>query len=131
MRTRKHLEADLAHAQKLTSLGELTGGVSHDFNNLLQLIQGALEVIEQDNDHSSTATKKSLANAKRATQQGTQLISQLLAFSRKQVLAPERVSVGQTIEENKDLLQQATGRNVNWSFSNEVAEDQVLLDRGA
>ena len=131
MRTRKHLEADLAHAQKLTSLGELTGGVSHDFNNLLQLIQGALDVIEQDNDHSSTATKKSLANAKRATQQGTQLISQLLAFSRKQVLAPERVSVGQTIEENKDLLQQATGRNVNWSFSNEVAEDQVLLDRGA
>ena len=131
MRTRKHLEADLAHAQKLTSLGELTGGVSHDFNNLLQLIQGALDVIEQDNDHSSTATKKSLANAKRATQQGTQLISQLLAFSRKQVLAPERVSVGQTIEENKDLLQQATGRNVNWSFSSEVAEDQVLLDRGA
>ena len=81
MRTRKHLEADLAHAQKLTSLGELTGGVSHDFNNLLQLIQGALDVIEQDNDHSSTATKKSLANAKRATQQGAQNQSTVGFFS--------------------------------------------------
>jgi len=131
MRARKQLEYNLAHAQKLTSLGELTSGVSHDFNNLLQLIQGALDVIEADYQDANTVVKKSLGVAKKATDEGGRLVGQLLSFSRKQVLDPEVISVSEIIENNLELLRQAAGRKVRLIFEASEEIDRVMLDNGA
>ena len=116
MSTRKRLELNLAHAQKLTSLGELTGGVAHDFNNLLQLIQGALEILKGASDLTSPEVQSSLEIADRASEQGADLVGQLLAFSKKQDLDPEVINLFDAISRNLPLLEQAAGERVSISF---------------
>ena len=134
MRSRKRLETNLAHAQKLTALGELTGGVAHDFNNLLQLIQGALDVIQSAQGAESAENpevKKSLGIALEASNQGSDLIRQLLAFSRKQILDPMVVDLEIEITRNLTLLQQASGRAISIGFSAKSGQAKVKLDTSA
>ena len=134
MRSRKRLETNLAHAQKLTALGELTGGVAHDFNNLLQLIQGSLDVIESTQGGEAAANQevqKSLAIALEASNQGSDLIRQLLAFSRKQILDPTIVDLAVEINKNLSLLQQASGRAISIDFSAESGQANVKLETSA
>ncbi|MDG1112349.1 MAG: ATP-binding protein [Pseudomonadales bacterium] len=134
MRSRKRLETNLAHAQKLTALGELTGGVAHDFNNLLQIIQGALDVIQSAQDAENAENpevKKSLGIALEASNQGGDLIRQLLAFSRKQILDPMVVDLEIEITRNLTLLQQASGRAISIGFSAKSGQANVKLDANA
>ena len=134
MRSRKRLETNLAHAQKLTALGELTGGVAHDFNNLLQLIQGSLDVIQSAQSGEVSANpdvKKSLTIALEASSRGSDLIRQLLAFSRKQILDPMVVDLAVEINKNLPLLQQASGRAISIGFSAESGQANVKLDVNA
>jgi PAS domain S-box-containing protein len=134
MRSRKRLETNLAHAQKLTALGELTGGVAHDFNNLLQLIQGSLDVIQSTQGGEAAANpevQKSLAIALKASNQGSDLIRQLLAFSRKQILDPMVVDLAVEINKNLSLLQQASGRAISIDFSAESGQANVKLETSA
>ncbi len=134
MRSRKRLETNLAHAQKLTALGELTSGVAHDFNNLLQLIQGSLEVIQSAQNiqiAEDPEVDKSLAIALEASSRGSDLIRQLLAFSRKQILDPVVVDLAVEINKNLPLLQQAAGRAISIIFSEESLRANVKLDASA
>ncbi len=134
MRGRKRLETNLAHAQKLTALGELTGGVAHDFNNLLQLIQGSLDVLQSAQTVETAENpevKKSLAIALQATNRGGNLIRQVLAFSRKEILDPLVVDLAVEINNNLPLLQQASGRAVSIGFSAELGQANVKLDANA
>ncbi len=130
-RSRKHLETNLAHAQRLTALGELTGGVAHDFNNMLQLIQGALDVIKMDPERRSPDVERSLTIAFEASKQGADLIRQLLDFSRKQILDPEVVDLALEIKKSLPLLEQASGKLVNLDFSTDCRTAKVKLDTGA
>ena len=82
--SRKRLERDFAHAQRLGALGELTGGVAHDFNNALQVLGGSFEVLQRDEGGGSNTDAYRAAES--ALEQSSSLVKQLLAFSRKQVL---------------------------------------------
>ena len=82
--SRKRLERDFAHAQRLGALGELTGGVAHDFNNALQVLGGSFEVLQRDEGGGSNTD--AYRAAKSALEQPSGLVKQLLAFSRKQEL---------------------------------------------
>jgi len=80
---KKQIERTLRQAQKMDAIGLLTGGISHDFNNLLAIILGNIELIETqvtDNDKIG----KSVADIKMAGQRGAKLVSQLLSYSRQQ-----------------------------------------------
>jgi PAS domain S-box-containing protein len=93
----------LFQAQKMEAIGQLTGGVAHDFNNLLTIILGSADLAERqvgDNDK----LRRLIGNMRHAAQRGESLTRQLLAFSRRQPLRPERVDLTQQIQVLSEML---------------------------
>ena len=86
---RQRSELALAHAQKLEAMGRLTGGVAHDFNNLLMIVSTNLHLLKRLIPQ--TTEHPQIAAIDRALDSGTRLTRQLLAFSRRQALKPERI----------------------------------------
>ena len=107
---RQDAEESLREAQKLESLGQLTGGVAHDFNNLLTVIVGSLEHLERITP--GETQQRVIAAALRAASRGAMLTHQLLAFSRRQPLAPHVVSVNALVAGMSELLRRTIGEAV-------------------
>jgi PAS domain S-box-containing protein len=100
-------EEQLRQAQKMEAVGQLTGGVAHDFNNLLTSVLGNLELAEMRvNDE---GVRKLVQAAARAAQRGAKLTSQLLAFSRRQHLAPTPVDLNATVSGMAEMLRRTLG----------------------
>ncbi|HEY5799061.1 MAG TPA: PAS domain S-box protein [Burkholderiaceae bacterium] len=104
-------EHALRQAQKLESIGKLTGGVAHDFNNILQVISGSLQLL-QHYVGSNPAAAKRLTTAMSAVERGAKLSSHLLAFARRQPLQPKVIDPGRTLREMDDLLRRALGEPI-------------------
>ncbi|MGJ5041244.1 MULTISPECIES: CHASE3 domain-containing protein [unclassified Bradyrhizobium] len=101
----------LQQAQKLDAIGKLTGGVAHDFNNMLTIITGSIEVlIDAVQDRPAAAEFAALIG--RATDRCTELIRHLLAFARKQPLRPRDIDVNATVEDIAKLLRPTLGEQV-------------------
>ena len=124
----KARDAALAQAQKMEALGQLTGGVAHDFNNLLQAVSGYLELIRRKPGNAERVAHWA-DNALLASERGTKLTGQLLAFSRAQQIEITSVSVAKILAGVADILQRTLGSSVVVSLG-AVAEDLgVLADR--
>jgi signal transduction histidine kinase/DNA-binding response OmpR family regulator len=108
---RAKVEQALRQSQKMEAVGKLTGGVAHDFNNLLQVIGGNLQLLVKDLAGSDKAEQR-LRNALAGVSRGSKLASQLLAFGRRQPLAPKVVNLGRFIRGLDDLLRRALGDGV-------------------
>ena len=114
---RRRLEDHLRQSQKMEALGQLTGGVAHDFNNMLTLVLGGLDTIDRQlrglPDAPATAR---IARARDMALQGVQraqaLTDRLLAFSRQQALAPQAVNANTLVGGICDLLQQTLGEQI-------------------
>jgi PAS domain S-box-containing protein len=99
--TLRKTEIALRQSQKMEAIGKLTGGVAHDFNNILQVIAGNLELLMTDIRGNAQADHRArLALA--AVDRGAKLASQLLAFARRQPLQPLPVNMGRTLREMDD-----------------------------
>ena len=98
-------------AQKMEAIGQLTGGVAHDFNNLLQVISGNLQLLNDDVAGNDRARRR-VANAMASVARGSKLSSQLLAFGRRQPLAPKVVNPGRLIRDMDDLLRRTLGEGI-------------------
>ena len=109
---RQTAEVQLRQAQKMDALGKLTGGIAHDFNNLLQVIGGNLELLAADATRDER-TRKRLETALQGVSRGTTLTFQLLAFARRQPLAPNVVNLGRLIRGIGDMLRQALGEAID------------------
>src|SRR5215469_16352741 len=83
---RQAAQAALVQAQKMEAVGQLTGGIAHDFNNLLTAVSGSLELLETR--ISDEKSLRLLRTAQRGASRGAKLTQSLLAFARKQHLAP-------------------------------------------
>jgi PAS domain S-box-containing protein len=108
---RAHTEAQLRQAQKMEAIGKLTGGVAHDFNNVLQVIAGNLQLLSRDVAGNLRAEQR-LQTAIAATSRGSRLAAQLLAFGRRQPLSPKTVNLGRLIRGIDDMLRRSLGEGV-------------------
>ncbi len=104
-------EAQLRHIQKMDAIGQLTGGVAHDFNNILTVITGTIGILEE-----AVAKQPELVAITRlideAAERGANLTKHLLAFARKQPLQPLEVDVNALVLEAAKLLHPTLGENV-------------------
>lgn len=126
---RQQLEAQLQHAQKLDVLGQLTGGVAHDFNNYLGTILGNLSLLEErlEADPQAHAQWK---RVQRAAASAAALTRRLLAFARRQPLQAEQVAIDEMVEEMQDLIEYSAGPQVAVTVELQAAPRQVHVDRG-
>jgi len=107
----KTLEAQFVQSQKMQAIGQLAGGVAHDFNNLLTAISGHCDLLllrHDQGDHDYGDLIQIHQNANRAAS----LVGQLLAFSRKQNLQPERIDLRDTLSDLTHLLNRLVGEKV-------------------
>jgi signal transduction histidine kinase/TolB-like protein/FixJ family two-component response regulator len=113
-------ESALYQAQKMEALGRLTGGVAHDFNNLLTVVLGNATALRLNSEARNDAqgVRRALL-IEHAAERGGRLAGQLLAFSGKQMLRPETVSVYQVISAMHELLAQAAGETVRVALHSE------------
>ncbi|WP_377278205.1 PAS domain S-box protein [Rhizobium sp. R86522] len=108
---REAIEGQLRQAQKMEAVGKLTGGIAHDFNNLLQVIGGNLQLLTQDVAGNIRAEQR-VQNAIAGVSRGAKLAAQLLAFGRRQPLAPKVINLGRLVRGMDDLLRRALGEGV-------------------
>jgi two-component system cell cycle sensor histidine kinase/response regulator CckA len=108
---RKALEDQLLQAQKMEAVGQLAGGVAHDFNNMLTAIGGFAELIADDPDDAE-GRSYAVEAIRAATERAAGLTRQLLAFSRRQSLEPRILSLDDTIRRIEPLLRRLLGEQV-------------------
>ena len=107
----KTLEAQFVQSQKMQAIGQLAGGVAHDFNNLLTAISGHCDLLllRHDTTHPDYGD---LAQIHQNANRAAALVGQLLAFSRKQTLKPQRIQVAEVLAEVTHLLKRLVGEKV-------------------
>lgn len=114
VRERGRIEAALEDARRLESLGRLTGGVAHDFNNVLQVIAGGEMLIRSANgDAIEPRVRRALESIHRATERGAALTQRLLAYARRQPLANVTLDLATHIGATADLLLRSLGERVD------------------
>jgi signal transduction histidine kinase/ActR/RegA family two-component response regulator len=102
---RELVEDQLRQAQKMEALGQLTGGIAHDFNNLLAIIVGSLDVLRRRVDRGQfNDMTRFLNNAMEGAQRATSLTQRLLAYARRQPLAPEVIDPKSLVVDVSELL---------------------------
>jgi signal transduction histidine kinase len=112
MAERARAEEALRHSQKMEVIGQLTGGVAHDFNNLLQVILGNLDNLRRHaGGHAELAS--SIDAALRGAERAATLTQSLLAFARRQPLAPRPLDVNQVIANVAKLLHRTLGEDIH------------------
>ena len=115
MTKRAQAEGVLREAQKMQAVGQLTGGIAHDFNNLLTVILGNLEYMQSRPD-CDEPTRTRIERAMWAAQRGATLTAQLLAFARKQPLAPAAIDLSATMPELVPLLRRTLGEHIDLRY---------------
>jgi len=123
---RRSSEQSFRQAQKMEAIGQLTAGLAHDFNNLLQIVTGNIElVLTGDLDDRQ---RRLLTNAARATDRGTKLTRQLLAFARKTRLEPKRINLNDLIHDFGDLIDNTVGAQIRLVTALERRLPDVQID---
>jgi signal transduction histidine kinase len=108
---RKRAEEKLAQAEKLELIGRMTGGLAHDFNNLMMMVLGSLSMLDKRVAADEKA-KAHVALAKQAAQRATDVTKSLLAVARQQPLEPRVLNIRQVIAEMMPLLRQSVGNAI-------------------
>jgi signal transduction histidine kinase len=110
-RRRELVRQRRAQAEKLEALGQLTGGMAHDFGNLLQVASANLELIAL-RPLDAERVPMALASAQRALERGARLVDRLLDFAKRRPMSVRSIDLGRFLADGKDLLAQAAGPGI-------------------
>ncbi|SDU19564.1 PAS domain S-box-containing protein [Verrucomicrobium sp. GAS474] len=124
---RIHLEEQFRHTQKFESLGRLTGGVAHDLNNILTVIDGHASLLETD---CSEESRESIEEILQATNRATRLTRQLLTFSRKQFIEPKNLNLNTVIGDMGKMLRRSVGEDIDILFETDATLPTIFADEG-
>lgn len=109
---KNRLQSQLAQSQKLEAVGKLAGGVAHDFNNILSVIIGKSEIALMQMTPSDKFYD-SFTGIKKAAEHSANLTRQLLAFARKQTIAPQIIDLNHTLQETLNMIRRIISENIN------------------
>jgi len=123
---RQRIEEELRQAQKMEAIGRLTGGIAHDFNNQLTVIKGYCDLMLKSCPAGNTF-REPLQQIQRASVRAANLTSQLLAYSRKQLLRPHVLDLNEVIAEMTEPLRQLLGEDIRLEVRRQ-ATGQVMAD---
>ena len=126
---RRTLEKQLIQAQKMEAIGRLAGGISHDFNNLLSVILGHSDILEEHLG-SNVRLRKSVEATRSAAERAAALTMQLLAFSRKQVIEPKIIDLNSCVVEIQKMLHRVIGEDIELSIRLQHDLGHVKADPG-
>ena len=112
---KKKLEAQLHQAQKMESIGRLAGGVAHDYNNALSVIIGFTEIIMDDLDLAAPI-RDDLSEVFKAAKRAEKITRQLLAFARKQTIAPEVIDLNKNVDSMLKMLGRLIGEDIDLAW---------------
>jgi two-component system cell cycle sensor histidine kinase/response regulator CckA len=121
------LERQFQQAQKLESIGRLAGGVAHDFNNILTIINGYSEFLLTALDRTDPLWSYA-DEIRKASEHAASVTKQLLAFSRKQIIEPKTLDVNTTIRDFEQMLQRLIGEDITLITRLDPFLGQVLAD---
>ena len=124
----KTLEAQFVQSQKMQAIGQLAGGVAHDFNNLLTAISGHCDLLLLRHDQGD-ADYADLMQINQNANRAAALVGQLLAFSRKQTLRPERLDLRETLSDLTHLLNRLVGEKVTLTLSHDPVLQNIRADK--
>ena len=113
---RKNLEEQLYQVQKIESIGQLAGGVAHDFNNMLGVILGHTELALRKADSASPFISD-LEEIRKAANRSADLTRQLLIFARKQIIVPKVLDLNEAIAGTLKMLQRLIGENIQLTWN--------------
>jgi PAS domain S-box-containing protein len=113
---RRQLEEQLRQSQKMEAVGRLAGGIAHDFNNLLMVIQGYADLLAERLP-AGDSLRRNAEQIQTASQRATSLTRQLLAFGRKQMLAPKVLGIQSIVADMEKILFRLIGEDIRLETS--------------
>ncbi len=123
----KLLEEQLLQAVKMESLGRLAGGIAHDFNNLLTVINGYSELVLRQTTHEKS--RADIMEIIHAGEKATQLTRQILAFSRRQEIHPERLNLNEVVLDLQKMIARLIGDNIVLQVKLHPEAPEIEIDR--
>jgi PAS domain S-box-containing protein len=125
---RKELEERFRQSQKMEAVGRLAGGIAHDFNNLLMVIQGYADLLAERLP-AGNPLRRNAEQIQMASQRAASLTQQLLAFSRKQILAPKVLNVHTVVADMEKILRRLIGEDIQLETNTQKDLGLVKADR--
>ncbi len=126
---RKRLEQQVRQSVKMKAIGQLTGGMAHDFNNLLAVILANLELLEET-ELTDDQQRDFIDSCVRSARRGAELTHRLLAFARRQPLAPQVTEVNALLTGMTDLLRRTLGENIAIRTEWDANLGKISIDPG-
>jgi PAS domain S-box-containing protein len=119
----------LRQSQKMEAIGQLTGGLAHDLNNMLTIVTGNMDMARRSlASGDEPRAHRAIANAIRGAESASGLTRRLLAFARRQPLAPKTIDAGELVDGMSELLARALGETVTLGVTNEPGLRPIYVD---
>jgi len=125
----KHLEGQLRHSQKMEAVGQLAGGVAHDLNNILMVIYGYCSALQMKVGTDSRF-RSDIDHIFAAAERAANLTRSLLAFSRKQIMAPRPVNLNDIVKNVENLLSRVIGEDIQLQTTMKLNPLTIFADGG-
>ena len=128
---KKQMEQQLRRSQKMDALGKLTGGIAHDYNNMLNVILGYTELLQMVvSDEKNEQAKGFIEEIQHATDRGATLTKKLLTFSRQESTEPENIDINELLLDTQNMLEKTLTARIKLEYQLTKAIWPVYIDKG-